>query len=68
VRCTLRLKLRDPQKVLSSLQPDNTESIRMRADDGFLVVEIETERIGTLISSVDDIIVNCLVAEKVLEC
>jgi|GEM_PF-1952407 hypothetical protein len=66
--CKLKLKVKDPERVVSSLIPDNTENIKMRIEDGFLIVEIQAEKIGSIISSVDDIIVNCLVSEKVLEC
>ncbi|MDI3502388.1 MAG: hypothetical protein PWR13_68 [Archaeoglobi archaeon] len=60
--------LDEPEKILSSLSPDNTKTIKMRVENGFLVVELEAEKIGTIISSVDDIIVNCIVAEKLLRC
>ncbi|MBC7110335.1 MAG: hypothetical protein H5T46_04960 [Archaeoglobi archaeon] len=68
MRCILKLLVEAPEKILSSLSPDNTETIKIRVENGFLVVELEAEKIGTVISSVDDIIVNCMVAEKLLRC
>ncbi|MHC1688913.1 MAG: KEOPS complex subunit Pcc1 [Methanothrix sp.] len=47
-----------------SLEPDNLPNMQMQADDDRLCLQFSTEKIGTLLSTVDDILMNLKIAEE----
>jgi len=47
-----------------SLEPDNLPNMQMQADDDLLCLQFSTEKIGTLLSTVDDILMNLKIAEE----
>lgn len=49
-----------------SLEPDNLPNMQMHAEDDRLCLQFSTEKIGTLLSTVDDILMNLKVAEETL--
>jgi hypothetical protein len=50
--------------VAAALAPDNTDSMMTRVDGDEVVTTIERERTGGLHSSVDDYVVNLVVADR----
>ena len=63
-----RIEIRDEHADLAAipLMPDNTESMRTVIVDQCAVTYIETERIGTLIASVDDYLLNVKLAQDMV--
>jgi hypothetical protein len=59
-----RIEIHDEHADLAAipLMPDNTESMRTVVVDQRAVTYIETEKLGTLIASVDDYVLNAKVA------
>jgi hypothetical protein len=53
--------------VARALQPDNLPNMDLRTDGDCLIFEFCTEKIGTLLSTADDILMNLKVAEEILQ-
>ena len=53
--------------VAASLAPDNTESMTTTVRESVVETTVERDRTGGLQSSVDDYVVNCIVADAVCE-
>lgn len=49
-----------------SLEPDNLPNMQMQAEDDRLCLQFSTEKIGTLLSTIDDILMNLKIAEETL--
>ncbi len=54
---------RDPSTVAGALSPDNLMSMKTRADGDQVVTTITSDRIRSVIASVDDYLTNLTVAE-----
>jgi tRNA threonylcarbamoyladenosine modification (KEOPS) complex Pcc1 subunit len=54
------------EKVASSLAPDNLTSMHTESRDGSARIHISTEKITSLIATLDDLLMNAKVAEEVL--
>ncbi len=54
-------------EVAGALQPDNLPNMALRTEGDCLVFEFRTEKIGTLLSTADDLLMNLKVAEETLE-
>lgn len=69
---TIRTAVSDPETVAASLRPDNTESMTTtveRSADGStrVVTTIERDSTSGLRSTLDDYVVNCAVADEVVQ-
>lgn len=53
--------------IAKSLAPDNLNSMRTEVSDSSAKIYIETEKITSLIATVDDLLMNAKIAEEVLE-
>jgi hypothetical protein len=53
-------------RVARSLQPDNLPEMRLRQGEDWLSVEFCIEKMGTLLSTVDDLLMNMKIAEEIL--
>ncbi len=53
-------------EVAKSLEPDNLPSMRLMAEEGRICLEFSAEKIGTMLSTADDILMNIKVAEETL--
>ncbi|NMG82730.1 MAG: hypothetical protein GIS02_00795 [Methanosarcinales archaeon] len=51
------------QIVQRSLEPDNLSSMHTSKNDMKVVVQFEVNRIGTLLSTIDDYLMNAKIAE-----
>lgn len=55
------------EKVALSLAPDNLSGMSTETAEGLATISFSTEKITTLISTVDDLLMNARIAEEVLE-
>lgn len=53
--------------IARSLEPDNPSEIKTLTDENSATVVFTAEKIGTLLSSVDDYLMNAKVAEDVIK-
>ncbi|MCD4808146.1 MAG: hypothetical protein K8R13_11405 [Methanococcoides sp.] len=54
------------EKVALSLKPDNLSNMDTEIGDGKAVITIRTEKISSLIATVDDLLMNAKIAEDVI--
>jgi len=54
------------EKVALSLKPDNLSNMETEIGDGKAVITIRTEKISSLIATVDDLLMNAKIAEDVI--
>lgn len=66
-RATITSRLDDAATVAAALEPDDTDEIETRVEDGTLVATIDRESTSGLRSTVDDYLVNLDVAVHVAE-
>jgi uncharacterized coiled-coil protein SlyX len=52
-------------KVARSLQPDNLPEMSLQLAEDWLSVELCVEKMGTLLSTVDDLLMNMKIAEEI---
>ena len=62
---TLRSELADAETVARAIRPDNTAQMETHVEDGVLVTTIERDTTGGLRSTIDDYVVNVLVAQRI---
>jgi len=67
--CHARLEIesKDAERVVKALKPDDPEWCRCYTDDGKIVIIVEVEKVGTLLSALDDYLMNIKMCEKILE-
>lgn len=65
-RARIRTTHDDPAVVARALRPDNTPEIETRTEDGRVVTTIERETAGGLATTIDDYVVNLVVATTVV--
>ncbi|MFB6183028.1 MAG: KEOPS complex subunit Pcc1 [Haloarculaceae archaeon] len=63
-RATVRTTHDDPAAIAASLRPDNTPEMDTRVDGDCVVTDLARETTGGLASTLDDYVVNLLVAEQ----
>ncbi|ABK13922.1 MAG: hypothetical protein H5T42_05460 [Methanothrix sp.] len=56
----------DVQEISKALEPDNLPSMNVSVQDDELIIELRAERIGTVLSTVDDLLMNIKVAEEAI--
>lgn len=54
-------------EVARSLDPDNLPGMKVDLGDGTFEVEFSAEKVGTLLATADDLIMNVKIAEELLE-
>lgn len=59
-------KQADP--VARAIEPDNLPNMILQIDADRLCLQFSTEKIGTLLSTVDDLLMNIKIAEGTLSC
>jgi hypothetical protein len=52
--------------VAGSLQPDNLPNMHLQADSESFCLEFSAEKIGTMLSTADDLLMNVKIAEETL--
>jgi hypothetical protein len=65
-----RLVFRGEKAVLAarSIEPDNLPNMSLQMDADLLCLQFSTEKIGTLLSTVDDLLMNIKIAENTQSC
>ena len=58
----ITIKCPDASVIKDALAPDNLRNMTMRSTGASLVVEMSAPRLGTLISTVDDLLMNVKIA------
>ena len=54
--------------VARAVQPDNLPNMSLVLDADHLCLQFSTEKIGTLLSTVDDLLMNIKIAEETQSC
>ncbi|WP_370575483.1 KEOPS complex subunit Pcc1 [Methanomethylovorans sp.] len=55
------------EKVAFSLAPDNLSGMGTEVAEGLATISFSTEKVTTLIATMDDLLMNARIAEEVLE-
>ncbi len=55
------------ENVAISLSPDNLSGMSTEVAEGMATISFSTEKVTTLIATVDDLLMNAWIAEEVLE-
>ena len=63
IHTKLTLSLECAQIVQRSLEPDNLSSMQTSENSKKVIVQFETNRIGTVLSTIDDYLMNAKIAE-----
>ncbi len=56
------------ETVAKAVQPDNLPNMSLVIDADRLCLQFSTEKIGTLLSTVDDLLMNIKIAEETQSC
>ncbi len=66
--CHARLEIesKDPRSVVKALKPDDPDWCSCWADSS-IIIEVKVEKIGTLLSALDDYLMNIKMCEGILE-
>ena len=52
-------------RILQALSPDNHRSMKSEISDGRVIVQFSSEKIGSLLATVDDFLMNVKIGEEV---
>ena len=66
IRARLVFKGAAAARMARSLQPDNLPEMGLQQADDWLSVELCVEKMGTLLSTADDLLMNMKIAEEIL--
>jgi hypothetical protein len=58
----ITIRCPDASVIEEALAPDNLRNMEMRSTGASLIVEVSAPRLGTLISTVDDLLMNAKIA------
>ncbi|MEM2924218.1 MAG: KEOPS complex subunit Pcc1 [Methanocellales archaeon] len=68
MKCYCKLIIPNISPVIAkSVEPDNLPNMRLNVSKDYIITEIEVDEIGTLISTIDDYIMNLRIAESLVE-
>ena len=56
------------ESVARAIEPDNLPNMSLWIDADHLCLQFSTEKIGTLLSTVDDLLMNIKIAEETQSC
>lgn len=62
---TVRSTVDHPEVVAAALRPDDTDALRTAVADGAVTVSVERGDVGGLAATLDDVLVNLRVADRV---
>ena len=54
-------------EVMRALAPDNLSNMKMECVDATLTIEVSAPRLGTLISTIDDLLMNAKIASDLAD-
>jgi tRNA threonylcarbamoyladenosine modification (KEOPS) complex Pcc1 subunit len=56
------------EDIAKAIEPDNLPNMSLVIDAERLCLQFSTEKIGTLLSTVDDLLMNIKIAEETISC
>jgi tRNA threonylcarbamoyladenosine modification (KEOPS) complex Pcc1 subunit len=59
---------REAEPLARAIEPDNLPNMNLQIDADRLCLQFSTEKIGTMLSTVDDLLMNIKIAEETLSC
>jgi hypothetical protein len=68
IRASLVFWGKQAEPVARAVEPDNLPNMSLQIDTDRLCLQFSTEKIGTLLSTVDDLLMNIKIAEETLSC
>jgi len=66
IKARLVFKGKNAKEIARSLEPDNLQNMHLTIEDDCLGLEFSAEKIGTMLSTADDILMNIKVAKETL--
>jgi len=66
IRARLFFWGREAEAAARAVEPDNLPNMILESGEGQLSLRFSTEKIGTLLSTVDDLLMNLKIAEETL--
>jgi hypothetical protein len=66
IRARLFFWGREAEAAARAVEPDNLPNMILESGEGQLSLQFSTEKIGTLLSTVDDLLMNLKIAEETL--
>lgn len=54
------------EELARAIEPDNLPNMRLTIEENCLCLELAVEKMGTLLSTIDDLLMNIKVAEETL--
>jgi hypothetical protein len=66
IRARLDLWGEEAEKVAKAIEPDNLPNMHLQTKYNKIQMEFSTEKIGTMLSTVDDLLMNIKIAEETL--
>ncbi len=66
IRARLEFSGPHAKEVARSLEPDNLPNMQLSVEEDCFCLEFSTEKVGTLLSTADDILMNIKVAKETL--
>lgn len=67
IKAKIELELDEPHLLAEALRPDDVDWAKCYSTEGKLIIEAESERTGSMLSILDDYMVNVKVARSLLE-
>jgi hypothetical protein len=68
IRANLVFWGKQAEAAAKAVEPDNLPNMSLLIDADSLCLQFSTEKIGTLLSTVDDLLMNVKIAEETLSC
>ncbi len=62
----LKIKSKDADSIVKALKPDDPEWCKCYSDGEGIVIEVKVNKVGTLLSALDDYLMNLKVCERIL--
>jgi tRNA threonylcarbamoyladenosine modification (KEOPS) complex Pcc1 subunit len=56
------------EQVARAIEPDNLPNMSLKIDSDRVCLQFSTEKAGTLLTTVDDLLMNIKIAEETLSC
>ncbi|HSD58401.1 MAG TPA: KEOPS complex subunit Pcc1 [Methanotrichaceae archaeon] len=66
IKARLVFRGKNAREVARSLEPDNLPNMRLAIEENCFCLELSAEKIGTMLSTADDILMNIKVAKETL--
>ena len=66
IKSKIMLCGQNAKELAEAIEPDNLPNMSLKTEENCLYLEFSVERIGTLLSTIDDLLMNIKVAEETL--